>query len=73
MIDWLTWPADLLLSAGGWVASWFVSRDASSFVVVQMMVATLVLGAFVAAIVYWETLLEYCRALWKTGRMKRPS
>jgi hypothetical protein len=32
MVDWLTWPADLLLSVGGIVASWFVSKDTPSFV-----------------------------------------
>jgi hypothetical protein len=45
ILDWLTWPADLLLRAGGFVASWFFSEDATSFTVVQMMFATLVLAA----------------------------
>jgi hypothetical protein len=54
MLDWLSWPADLLLYAGGVVASWFVSKDASSFVVIQMMIATLVLAALVSAVVYWQ-------------------
>ena len=31
MLDWLTRPADWLLSAGGVVASWFFSKDATSF------------------------------------------
>ena len=43
MLDWLSWPADLLLNAGAVVASWFVSKDATNFALVQMMVATLVL------------------------------
>jgi hypothetical protein len=42
MLDWLTWPADQLLRIGGVVAGWFFSKDATSFTVVQMMVATLV-------------------------------
>ena len=43
MLDWLTWPADQLLRIGGVVAGWFFSKDATSFTVVQMMFATLVL------------------------------
>jgi hypothetical protein len=65
ILDWLTWPADLLLRAGGFVASWFFSKDATSFTVVQMMFATLVLAAFVSLIVCWQSLLEYCWSLWK--------
>jgi hypothetical protein len=65
MLDWLTWPADLLLRIGGVVAGWFFSKDATSFTVVQMMVATLVLAALVALLVFWQTLFEYWRSLWK--------
>jgi len=65
MLDWLTWPADQLLRIGGIVASWFFSEDATSFTVVQMMFATLVLAAFVSLIVFWQSLLEYWRSLWK--------
>jgi hypothetical protein len=42
------------------------SKDATSFTVVQMMFATLVLAAFVALLVFWQSVLEYCRSLWKT-------
>jgi hypothetical protein len=63
MLDWLTWPADQLLRIGG---GWFFSKDATSFTVVQMMVATLVLAAFVALLVFGQSLFEYCRSLWKT-------
>ena len=35
MVDWLTWPAELVLNAGGIVASWFVSKDSISFVALQ--------------------------------------
>ena len=65
MLDWLSWPADLLLNAGGIVASWFVSKDASSFVVIQAMVATLVLAAVVSVFVYWESLIEYFQSRWR--------
>jgi len=30
------------------------------------MFATLVLAAFVALLVFWQRLVEYCRFLWKT-------
>ncbi len=65
MLDWLSWPADLLLNAGAVIASWFVSKDAPSFVVVQAMVATLVLAAVVSAFVYWQSLVEYWQSLWR--------
>ena len=65
MLDWLTRPADWLLSAGGFVASWFFSKDATSFTVVQMMFATLMLAAFLSLIVCWQTLVEYWRSHWK--------
>jgi hypothetical protein len=42
------------------------SKDATSFTVVQMMFATLMLAAFVALLVFWQRLVEYCRSLWKT-------
>ncbi len=61
MLDWLTWPADLLLRAGELVASCFVSEDQPSFVVIQMMTATLLLAAFVALLVYIQTPIEICR------------
>ena len=65
MLDWLTWPATVLLRAGAVVAGWIVSEDAPSFVVIQMMVATLVLAAVVALIVYLQSLTEYWRSLRK--------
>jgi hypothetical protein len=66
MLDWLTWPADQLLRIGGIVAGWFFSKDATSFTVVQMAFATLVLAAFVALLVFWQSLFAYFRSLWKT-------
>ena len=47
--DWLTRPADWLLSAGGVVGSLFFNKDATSFTVVQMMFATLMLAALSVA------------------------
>jgi len=44
----------------------FFSKDATSFTVVQMMFATLVLAAFVTLVVFWQQLIEYFRSLWKT-------
>jgi hypothetical protein len=61
-----TWPAEQLLRIGGVVAAWFFSKDATSFTVVQMMVATLMLAAFVTLLVFWQSLLEYCRSRRKT-------
>ena len=65
MLDWLSWPADLLLNAGAVVASWFISKDATNFALVQMMVATPVLAAVVTAFVYWQSLVEYWKSRWR--------
>jgi hypothetical protein len=63
----LDWLADFLLNAGAAVTSWFVSKDATNFVVLQMMVATLVLAAIVSVMVYWQSLVEY----WKSRQRLR--
>jgi hypothetical protein len=68
MIDWLLWPAQVLLNAGGDVASWFVSRDSLGFLALQMGFGLLVL----AAIVFLFAFLQTLRARRKL-RMKRPS
>jgi hypothetical protein len=65
MLDWLSWLADLLLNVGGLVASWFLSKDAPSFMVLQMMVATLVLAAVVSVFVYWQSLVEFWQSHWR--------
>ena len=65
MLDWLLWPADELLSAGGYFASWFASKDTPGFLLLQMMMATLVLAAIVSLIVYWQSLVDYFRSRWK--------
>ena len=72
MLDWLTWPADELLRIGGVVAGWFFSKEATSFTLVQMMFATVVLAAFVTLLVFSQRLLEYCRSLWKPANPRDP-
>jgi len=71
MVDWLAWPADLLLGASAAVARWFVSEDRPNFVLIQMMVATLVLAALVALLVYAQSLVRYCQSVLKAQRTKR--
>ena len=48
MVDWLTWPAELILNAGGIVARWFVGKDSLSFVALQMGFALVVLALSLA-------------------------
>ena len=62
MIDWLTWPAELVLSAGGIVASWFVGRDSLSFVALQMGFALVVLAAIVSLFAYLPAFVGYWRS-----------
>ena len=45
MVDWLTWPAELLLSAGGIVASWFAGKNTPTFLALQIGFAMLALAA----------------------------
>jgi hypothetical protein len=71
MLDWFTWPADLLLKGGAAVASLFASEDSPNFIVIQMMVATLVLAAVVSLIVFWQSLIGFLRSRW-SARMKGP-
>jgi hypothetical protein len=59
MLDWLLWPAELLLAAGAAVASLFTNKDTINFVLIQMMVATLVLAAIVSLIVLLQRLIRY--------------
>ena len=70
MLDWLTKPADWLLSVGGFVASWFINEDTDGarFAGMQMMVATLVLAAVVALIIYWREVVSFLRSRWQTRR-----
>ena len=67
MVDWLTWPAELVLSAGGIVASWFVSKDSLSFVALQMGFALLVLAAIVSLFAYLPALVGYWRSRSQTN------
>ena len=73
MPDWLTWPADLLLGIGGIITSWFISKDESSFVDIQTMVAILLLAALVASIVHGQSLTEFVRLALQAGRKRRHS
>jgi hypothetical protein len=75
MLEWLTWPADWLLSVGGVIASWFVSKDkdAANFLGMQMMFATLVLAAVVTLIVYWRNLAAFVWSRWKSTRSNAPN
>ena len=50
MVAWLT---RILLIAGGTVASWFVSRDAPNFSVVQGVAAMLLLALTVCVLGLW--------------------
>jgi hypothetical protein len=58
MVDWLTWPAELLLSAGGIVASWFVSKDTPGFVALQLWFSVLVFAAVVWLFAYLPSLID---------------
>ncbi len=68
MPDWFTWPADLLLSIGGIVTSWFISKDASSFGGIQTMVSMLLLAVLVGCIAYRQSVADVFRLALRTSR-----
>jgi hypothetical protein len=47
MLDWPTWPTDLLLSAGGIVASWFLGINTPGFLALQVGFGMFVLAVIV--------------------------
>jgi hypothetical protein len=57
MLDWLTWPADLLFNSAVVVESWFVSKGSTNFVLIQMALAVLLLAAVVTLTAYWRWLV----------------
>jgi hypothetical protein len=48
-----SWLARGLLIAGGFVASWFMTRDSPQFGLMEMAVATLLLVFIVAVLAFW--------------------
>ena len=66
MLDWLTWPADFLLNTAAVVASWFVDKGSWNFVTIQMAVAVLLLAVVVALIAYWQWLVQWVVASWRS-------
>ena len=59
MSDWLTWPAELLLSIAGIIASCFVSKTEPSFDGIRTMIAILLVAAIVGSIVCGQSFAEF--------------
>jgi hypothetical protein len=47
MLNWSTWPVDLLLSAGGTVVSWFIVKNTPGFLALQVGFAMFALAVIV--------------------------
>jgi len=62
MVNWLTWPADLLLSTGGIVASWFADKNTPSFIALQIGFSMLVLAAIVSLLAFLPVLIGNWRS-----------
>jgi hypothetical protein len=62
MVDWLTWPADLLLSAGGIVASWFAGKNTPTFLSLQIGFTMLALAAVVSLFAFLPILVGNWRS-----------
>jgi len=61
------WITRLFLIVAGLIASWFVARDAAIFGVAQLMVALVLIAAFVAVIAFWPS-----RWVPTFGRFRKP-
>jgi uncharacterized membrane protein YdbT with pleckstrin-like domain len=68
MLDWLTWPANLLLNTAAVIESWFVSKASVNFGLIQMALAVLLLAAVVALIAYWQWLVQWVVASLRSRR-----
>ncbi len=51
--------ARVLLIAGGFVASWFVARDALNFPIVSAVVVLLLYVCLVALLAFWPTIIQF--------------
>jgi hypothetical protein len=65
----LGWVARGLLIAAGFVASWFVARDAPQFGLVQMAVALLLLVFVVWVLAFWPE--RWTQILGRVDRARR--
>ena len=65
----LGWVARGLLIAAGFLASWFVARDAPQFGLVQMAVALLLLVLVVWVLAFWPE--RWTQKLSRVDRVRR--
>lgn len=57
------WIVRILLTLAGFIASWFVARDASNFEVVQMIVAVVLFTLIIMLIAFWPLLKKFCKRI----------
>ncbi|MCC5015396.1 MULTISPECIES: hypothetical protein [unclassified Legionella] len=57
----LGWLVRILLVVAGFIASWFVARDALNFDIVQMVVAIFLFTIIVAIAAFWDLLAKWFR------------
>lgn len=57
----LGWLVRILLVVAGFIASWFVARDALNFDIVQMVVAIFLFTIIVAIAAFWDVLVNWLR------------
>lgn len=57
----LGWIIRILLIIAGFIASFFVARDALNFDVVQMIVAVILFTSVITVIAFWPMLIKWLR------------
>lgn len=61
----LGWAIRLLFVVAGFIASFFVARDALNFGVVQVMIAVLLFTTLVGIITFWPVIRDWTRHIFK--------
>jgi hypothetical protein len=57
----LGWIVRIVMSLAGVITGWFLAENATSFSVVQMVIAILLIAFFVGVAAFWETLSAWVK------------
>ncbi len=61
----LGWIVRLLFVVAGFIASFFVTRDALNFSIVQMTIAVLLFTTLVGIVTFWPAIRDWTRHIFK--------
>lgn len=61
----LGWAIRLLFVVAGFIASFFVARDALNFSIVQVMIVVLLFTTLVGILTFWPAIRDWTRHIFK--------